>query len=213
MSDGFVGPRDGSRSETTPRMAAAPTSRLLLILLLGSCSSCRGFVFFQTINAGCSDCYEAGGVRWLDSDSFQLDRITLRWSLPPQTEGQYTDKGLASGITWALHPAFCDRMLPAFPEQIFQGGSFFGLGKAFLDCDDLRYTVAQAFNTWAANHKRLYFEDVTDVCAESTVNNYCDAAEVFVVPDELNYMNSLSNATSSSASTLGLAAFVLYDTN
>jgi hypothetical protein len=37
--------------------------------------------------------------------------------------------------------------------------------------------VARSFDTWAANHKKIYFTDVTDLCTGAT-DNECDAAEV-----------------------------------
>ena len=38
-----------------------------------------------------------------------------------------------------------------------------------------------AFDTWAANHPRLNFKDVTEACVEEAGDN-CAAAEVFIVP-------------------------------
>ena len=39
--------------------------------------------------------------------------------------------------------------------------------------------VARSFDTWAANHKKIYFTDVTAQCTNAT-DNVCAAAEVCV---------------------------------
>ena len=51
-----------------------------------------------------------------------------------------------------------------------------------MDCDSLRSAVARSFDTWAANHKKIYFTDVTDLCRNIT-GNECAAAEVLIFPD------------------------------
>lgn len=43
--------------------------------------------------------------------------------------------------------------------------------------------VARSFDTWAANHKKIYFTDVTDLCAGVTGGDECAAAEVLIFPD------------------------------
>ena len=82
--------------------------------------------------------------------------------------------GLGGGITWALHPRFCEDILPRFPEAS-RAGTF----ATFITCDDLHHAVASAFGTWAANHEKIKFHDVTARCANMT-GQYCDAAEVVV---------------------------------
>ena len=47
-------------------------------------------------------------VVWRGPQSFDLSRVVTRWSLPPDP---YTDDELGSGISWALHPHFCDEIL------------------------------------------------------------------------------------------------------
>ena len=52
--------------------------------------------------------------------------------------------------------------------------------------------VARSFDTWAANHKKIYFTDVTDLCAGAT-DNECAAAEVYIYPDrEFSAANDLA---------------------
>ena len=63
--------------------------------------------------------YEYHGQVWSNADdSFLLDKVVVRWSLP---QSPYTDDGLASGVSWALSPDFCDRLLPLFPEEDLRG--------------------------------------------------------------------------------------------
>ena len=45
---------------------------------------------------------------------FNLSEVVTRWSLPADP---YTDDELGSGISWAIHPSFCDDLLPIFPEE------------------------------------------------------------------------------------------------
>ena len=38
-------------------------------------------------------------------------------------------------------------------------------------------------DTWAINHRKIYFRDVTDQCRNVTAYDRCPAAELFIVPD------------------------------
>ena len=49
--------------------------------------------------------------------------------------------------------------------------SFFGT--AFLSCNELRDAIKRGFDTWAINHKKIYFRDVSDQCADVTSYDYC----------------------------------------
>ena len=56
--------------------------------------------------------------------------------------------------------------------------------------------MARSFDTWAANHKKIYFTDVTDLCAGAT-DNECAAAEVYIYPDrEFSAANDLARPSS-----------------
>jgi hypothetical protein len=142
---------------------------------------------------------------WLGPQSFSLDIVAIRWGLSPQlgcsrsdqqagtcTMGQYNDAGLASGISFALHRDFCSRLLPLFPEAN-------GFGSIFLDCDDIRDTVKRAMDTWAINHKKISFIDVTDACRNVTSLDGCPHAELFIVADSAERSNSVSNDLAVSA--------------
>ena len=71
------------------------------------------------------------------------------------------------------HPSFCDEILGLFPEENVKGW----FAPNFMDCDSLRSAVARSFDTWAANHKKIYFTDVTAQCTNAS-DNVCAAAEV-----------------------------------
>ena len=123
--------------------------------------------------------YENGyGVPWAGPDSFDLAKVAIRWDLPQSSD---TDDQLASGISFAIHQDFCKRLLPLFPEQSEMDNSFFGT--AFLSCNELRDAIKRGFDTWAINHKKIYFRDVSDQCADVTSYDYCPAAELWIVPD------------------------------
>ena len=52
--------------------------------------------------------------------------------------------------------------------------------------------VARSFDTWAANHKKIYFTDVTAQCTQAT-ENVCAAAEVYIYPErEFTVANDLA---------------------
>ena len=119
----------------------------------------------------------------------------VRWDLPPTS---YTDVGLGSGISWALAPDFCEWLLPRFPEEPFGRNSSIAI--EFVSCSELRDAVNRAFGTWAANHKKISFTDVTDECARHIAETgaaECDWVEVYLKPDLSGY-----------AEENGLAAYV-----
>ena len=125
--------------------------------------------------------YEDGrGTFWEGSSSFSLDSYVLRWGLPQTT---YGNDAMSGGITFALHSSFCDRMLPLFPESAEHLEYSKVLAGTFLTCTDLRDTVKRAMDTWAINHRRIYFRDVTDQCMHIKTFDMCPAAELFIVPD------------------------------
>jgi hypothetical protein len=126
--------------------------------------------------------YEDGisGKQWASPASFSLNEVALRWGLPTSSIG---DEALGSGLAFALHPDFCKRLLPIFPESAEYLQSIPGLAETFLSCTDLRDTVKRAMDTWAINHRKIYFRDVTDQCRNVTAYDRCPAAELFIVPD------------------------------
>ena len=165
--------------------------RLLLPLLP---AAAMGWVLFSPVvrTRGSGHYENANGVRWADASSFNLEAVSLRWGLPPSA---YSDAELASGISFALHRDFCARLLPLFPEET-------GFASIFLDCDDLRSTVKRSMDTWAINHKKINFIDVTDLCRDVQGKQSCPHAELFIVPDDLARSDSATN---------DLAAEVIHD--
>lgn len=112
-------------------------------------------------------------------ENFKLIEYTGLWSLPSDA---YSHEGLAGGITFAIHPLFCEQMKPRFPEE--SQGAF---GVSFLSCDRLRQAVLGAFNTWAINHKRIHFEDVTKACWSQWTEGEtteCPNAELLITTDQ-----------------------------
>ena len=148
-------------------------------------STAMGWVLFSpVVRTVGTDHYEsANGVRWANSDSFNLEAVSLRWGLPPSS---YGDAELGSGISFALHRDFCARILPLFPEET-------GFGSLFLDCEDLRDTVKRSMDTWAINHKKINFIDVTELCRDVVDVQSCPHAELFIVPDDLARSDSATN--------------------
>jgi len=114
---------------------------------------------------------ESNPIAWADPSSFDLDSVAMRWSLPPSST---SDEALGGGITFAVRHDFCDRLTPLFPEQSIA---------FYIDCTTLRNTISRAMDTWAINHRKIYFRDVTDQCRNVTAYDRCPAAELFIVPD------------------------------
>ena len=78
--------------------------------------------------------YEDGYANaWAGPLSFNLDRAALRWGLP---QSAFDDEGLASGISFAIHADFCNRLKPLFPENSQFDESLFG--DMFMSCDELQ---------------------------------------------------------------------------
>jgi len=127
----------------------------------------------------------AGDKVWKDPSTFNLSESVLRWGLP---SNPYITEALARGVSWALHPDFCEDLLGQFPEENFNVDlSWLGWERAFsfLSCDDLTTAVRSSFDMWSLNHDRINFFDVSDKCAEpgSLANGStdCPAAELFLI--------------------------------
>jgi hypothetical protein len=87
---------------------------LLLAILAPTCSA---WVLFSPVGRkSAAKTYEDGisGKQWASPASFSLNEVALRWGLPTSSIG---DEALGSGIAFALHPDFCKRLLPLFPES------------------------------------------------------------------------------------------------
>ena len=176
--------RVGSRSSSLlcdTQQSLTMQSALLAVLLTPT----SGWVLFSPVRRTLSyKAYEdASNTPWVDPSSFNLDIVSLRWGLPPSS---YSDEALASGISFALHRDFCERLMPLFPERT-------DIGRFFLSCDDLRDTVKRAADTWAINHKKINFIDRTDACRDVTGTQSCPYAELFIVPDDIERSDSSSN--------------------
>lgn len=98
-------------------------------------------------------------VRWQNTSSFRLSDVLLLW---PRRD---------SAIRWALHPGFCDTLLPLFPEARMSA-LVGGVGK--IDCADLRAVIKSSIDTWSMNHPQLHFHDDTDRCANDRLATLAD---------------------------------------
>lgn len=153
-----------------------------MALLLAGYSSFAWVYYAPTYNGNDALGYTRGwhptlsNVEWSSSDSFPLDYEIWRWGSPPFSN---SSDGLGHGISWAVHPRFCDEIMPRFPER-----SVFGV--KFVSCDDLRTTISRAFSTWAMNHVSISFNDVTDEChADLTSGRECASAELMIEPSDM----------------------------
>jgi len=124
---------------------------------------------------------------WMGPQSFKLDSVAMRWSLPADSHSNYA---LGGGITFAIHRDFCARLIPLFPEQGYEAKLF---GDFFLDCEDIRSAIARAMDTWAENHKNINFKDVSERCAHVLTTDYCPHAEIFIVPEHLEGTSTTSD--------------------
>lgn len=111
---------------------------------------------------------------WQRASDFALDEAIYRWG---ESEIPGGCDGLGCGISWALHPDFCYKLLPLFPERD-------GL-VSFVDCNALRSAVTRALNTWSMNSVSIEFNDITDECQESLYRKGECAAELLLVPSDL----------------------------
>ena len=71
--------------------------------------------------------------------------------------------GLGAGLTYAIHPTFCDRIIQSFSER---SDIFYAF--EFVSCRLLRGAIARAFASWAGNHPHITFIDRSATCAEAT---------------------------------------------
>ncbi len=127
------------------------------------------------INAG----YYNGATTWTSASSFNLSASVVRWSMPPSA---FSTDALGRGLSYALHPDFCEHILPAFAED---NAGFSGLSGMTVTCDDLHAAVASAFDVWSANHASLHFVDVSALCTDTSayVDSRCTSAELTIFSD------------------------------
>ena len=133
------------------------------------------------------------GMVWSRENTFDLAKVTFFWSRP---QDAYGTNGLGGGITWAMHPDFCDEIMSSFREESFLFGAI-----RFMTCDSLRNAIDASLKTWSSNHKHIAFKDVTDTCRHDTIDSdgYCVGAKVTISTQEME------------GPTHDLAAFVLVD--
>lgn len=113
--------------------------------------------------------------------SKNLSSLVMRWHHGEQDD--WPLRGLGGGISWALHPRFCEQMLSQFrSEQILFGSS------SLIDCSQLRAAIAVGFHTWSANHRLISFHDVSASCSDEDALTHggtrCSEAEVLILSND-----------------------------
>jgi hypothetical protein len=109
--------------------------------------------------------FAATGARaWvpLALDDARALETALRWSAPaPAAAGSSAENdGLGGGLTYAIEPTFCERILPNIRDDLFADAG------ALVRCELLKAAVARAFSAWEVNHKEIHFVDAgAEACA------------------------------------------------
>ena len=98
--------------------------------------------------------------------------------------------GLGAGLTYAIHPTFCDRIIKSFSER---SDIFYAF--EFVSCRLLRGAIARAFASWAGNHPHITFIDRSATCdALGLEPAECPEVEIIIdVTTESDATNSTTN--------------------
>ena len=105
------------------------------------------------------------------------------WDVP---ETSTDETGLGGGITFAIDPQMCDRLLLRFREQSQSTlAAVLNLGIKFVDCGEIYDALKRAFDTWSANQKLLSFKDVTLPCTRAGHQYAADCTHAEVAIDAL----------------------------
>jgi hypothetical protein len=94
--------------------------------------------------------------------------------IAPGPTGTLHDATRSAGIAYAWDPELCDKLLPAFREDII----FLNL----VTCHDLKAALLRAFAAWASNHEYISFVDVSHECEtmESGLTSNCEMVELWI---------------------------------
>ena len=118
-----------------------------------------------------------------------VQRLGYLWNLPKESTAS---AGLGGGIAWAWDATLCEKLLPRFHEDL--------LGLPLVTCETLKAAAHRGFASWASNHPRLSFVDVTDECeAMGKLDRTCPLVELWVTA--LTASASSSSLTASSLTT------------
>ena len=83
-------------------------------------------------------------------------RLGWLWTSPANADDS---TGLGQAITWAWDPALCDKLMPIFRERFTT--------ISFIDCSWVKASMHSSFETWAQNHPKISFVEVTGLCEET----------------------------------------------
>ena len=94
-----------------------------------------------------------------------------RW---PLAENLSTAEALGGGISWAMDPALCNRLLPQIMEQteLEKYSSYLFPMPTFIDCAIIKQIIRRAMASWAAANHNVRFFEVTSLCEHGVGNNY-----------------------------------------
>lgn len=113
---------------------------------------------------------------------------TQRWELPASSS---SSKGLGRGLTYALAPDLCERLLPRFRErELLAAGPL--APWAAPDCIAVGDAVARGFAAWSAHSTHISFVDVSARCEADAAagltprDGWCEHAEILVSARELD---------------------------
>jgi len=146
------------------------------------------FVLYNPFTGNQEDGYYGvdGSGPWPTNEKqHKLSSMVLRWH-----DGSHDadpTRGLGGGITWAIHPDFCEELLPRFrAERLFFGRL------AMFSCEEIRAAISVSLTTWSSNHPLLSFHDVTEAChahrpndTSQTTHDRCPLAELNIIPTTL----------------------------
>ena len=110
------------------------------------------------------------------------------WQLPVYANDT---AGLGAGITYAIHPTFCDRLLDRFSEKSEIFAAF-----DFVSCTLLKSAISRAFQSWSNNHPHITFADRSSTCEalNYTEPSECPGVEIVIdVTAEEDATNSTTN--------------------
>lgn len=118
-------------------------------------------------------------------------RLGYLWNEPESVDSA---EGLGGGLTYALDPLLCDRLIDRMSETPF----IF----TFVTCDTIYAAVHRAFNVWSDNSAKIGFTDVTAECAKiGDLSANCHLAEIWItVYDTANGQAVSDNSQAASAS-------------
>lgn len=85
-----------------------------------------------------------------------------------EAEAELASSGLGSSITYARDTALCGTIGPLFGDDLW--------GFDFSPCDEITAALRSAFDSWADNHPRISFVDVTNECVANAALTFANSS-------------------------------------